>query len=37
MQAGAMAYRRKGVAPNVLAESLTDSIKAHAAGRFGPS
>jgi DNA-binding NarL/FixJ family response regulator len=37
MQAGAMAYRRKGVAPNVLAESLTDSIKAHAAGRSGPS
>lgn len=37
MQAGAMAYRRKGVAPNVLAESLTDSIKAHAAGRLGPS
>jgi DNA-binding NarL/FixJ family response regulator len=33
MQAGAMAYRRKGVAPDVLAESLTDSIKAHAAGR----
>jgi two-component system, response regulator PdtaR len=37
MQAGAMAYRRKGVAPNVLAASLTDSIKAHAAGLFGPS
>jgi DNA-binding NarL/FixJ family response regulator len=37
MQAGAMAYRRKGVAPNALAESLTDSIKAHAAGRSGPS
>jgi DNA-binding NarL/FixJ family response regulator len=33
MQEGAMAYRRKGVAPDVLAESLTDSIKAHAAGR----
>jgi two-component system nitrate/nitrite response regulator NarL len=31
MQAGAMTYRRKGVAPNVLAESLTDSIRAHTA------
>jgi DNA-binding NarL/FixJ family response regulator len=33
MQAGAVAYRRKGVTPRVLAESLTDSIKAHLDGR----
>jgi DNA-binding NarL/FixJ family response regulator len=31
MQAGAMAYHRKGVAPRVLAASLLESIKAHAA------
>jgi DNA-binding NarL/FixJ family response regulator len=31
MQAGAIAYRRKGISPDLLASSLTDSIKAHAA------
>lgn len=36
IQAGAITYRRKGLAPDVLAESLTESIRAH-AGRFGPS
>jgi DNA-binding NarL/FixJ family response regulator len=36
MQAGAITYRRKGVAPKVLAESLTDSIKAHADERLDP-
>jgi DNA-binding NarL/FixJ family response regulator len=30
MQAGAMAYLRKGSAPQVLADSLTESIEAHA-------
>ena len=30
MQAGATTYRRKGVPLEVLAESLTDSIRAHA-------
>jgi DNA-binding NarL/FixJ family response regulator len=30
MQAGAIAYRRKGISPGLLACSLTDSIKAHA-------
>jgi len=33
MQAGAIAYRRKGVAASVLAQSLNDSIKAHSGGR----
>jgi DNA-binding NarL/FixJ family response regulator len=33
MQAGAIAYRRKGVAPHLLATALTQSIKAHAADR----
>jgi len=37
MQAGAIAYRRKGVAPTVLAQSLNESIKAHSDGRAGPS
>ncbi len=37
MQAGAIAYLRKGVAPHVLAESLTESIEAHAHGRHAPS
>lgn len=37
MQAGAIAYCRKGVALQVLAGSLTLSIKAHADGRSGPS
>ena len=37
MQAGAIAYLRKGVAPQVLAESLTESIEAHAHGRHAPS
>jgi DNA-binding NarL/FixJ family response regulator len=36
IQAGAITYRRKGLAPDVLAESLTASIRAH-TGRFGPS
>ncbi len=30
MQAGATAYRRKGISPELLAGSLTDSIEAHA-------
>jgi DNA-binding NarL/FixJ family response regulator len=34
IQTGAIAYRRKGLAPDVLAESLTESISAH-AGRLG--
>jgi DNA-binding NarL/FixJ family response regulator len=33
MQAGAIAYRRKGVAPQVLATALTESIRVHAADR----
>jgi DNA-binding NarL/FixJ family response regulator len=33
IQAGAIAYRRKGVPTRVLAEALTDSMKAHAAER----
>jgi DNA-binding NarL/FixJ family response regulator len=33
IQAGAIAYRRKGVSVQALAESLTDSIKARAAER----
>lgn len=33
MAAGATSYRRKGVAPQVLAESLIESINAHAAVR----
>jgi DNA-binding NarL/FixJ family response regulator len=37
MQAGAIAYLRKGVAPQVLAESLAESIEAHARGRHAPS
>jgi two-component system, response regulator PdtaR len=32
-EAGAIAYRRKGVAPDVLAEALTESIKVHVAER----
>jgi DNA-binding NarL/FixJ family response regulator len=35
MHAGAVAYRRKGLAPAALASSLTDSIKAHAEWRRG--
>jgi DNA-binding NarL/FixJ family response regulator len=37
MLAGAIAYHRKGEAPHVLAESLTESIEAHARGRHAPS
>ena len=37
MQAGATSYRRKGVAPQVLAESLVESINAHAAVRHQQS
>lgn len=37
IRAGAIAYMRKGVAPHVLAESLTESIEAHAHGRHAPS
>ena len=37
MQAGAIAYHRKGEAPQVLAESLTEAIEAHARGRDTPS
>jgi DNA-binding NarL/FixJ family response regulator len=37
MQAGAVAYRRKGVPADALAESLTESIKAHADGRPDPA
>jgi len=33
MQAGAVAYLRKGVAPRVLTEALLDSIEAHATER----
>jgi CheY-like chemotaxis protein len=33
IQAGAIAYRRKGVAPSVLAQALSDSIKVHTAER----
>jgi len=33
MQAGASAYLRKGVGPQVLADALVDSIKTHAAAR----
>jgi DNA-binding NarL/FixJ family response regulator len=36
MQAAAVAYRRKGLAPHVLAESLNESIKSHRDGRHGP-
>jgi DNA-binding NarL/FixJ family response regulator len=35
--AGAIAYRRKGVPPEALAECLTESIKAHADGRLDPA
>ncbi len=35
MQAGAVTYRRKGVAPRVLAQALTESIRIHAAERRG--
>jgi DNA-binding NarL/FixJ family response regulator len=35
MQAGAIAYRRKGVAPHILAAALTESMKVHAAERRG--
>jgi DNA-binding NarL/FixJ family response regulator len=37
MRAGAIAYLRKGVAPQALAESLTESIEAHAHGRHAPA
>jgi ActR/RegA family two-component response regulator len=33
IQAGAIAYRRKGVAPSALADTLIESIKAHTAER----
>jgi DNA-binding NarL/FixJ family response regulator len=33
MQAGAMAYLRKGVAPRILADALMDSIQTHAQDR----
>jgi DNA-binding NarL/FixJ family response regulator len=33
MRAGAIAYRRKGVAPHVLAAALTESIRVHAVDR----
>jgi|SRR5271155_2842612 len=33
LQAGAIAYRRKGVATHLLAEALTESMNAHAAER----
>jgi DNA-binding NarL/FixJ family response regulator len=33
MAAGAVAYRRKGVDPHVLAESLRDAVEAHALER----
>jgi CheY-like chemotaxis protein len=33
IQAGAIAYRRKGVPPRVLADTLTESIKVHTAER----
>jgi DNA-binding NarL/FixJ family response regulator len=33
MQAGAVAYLRKGVAPRVLADALMDSIEVHATER----
>jgi DNA-binding NarL/FixJ family response regulator len=33
IQAGAIAYRRKGVAVSVLADTLTESIKVHTAER----
>jgi DNA-binding NarL/FixJ family response regulator len=33
MQAGAVAYLRKGVAPQVLTDALLDSIEAHATER----
>jgi CheY-like chemotaxis protein len=33
IQAGAIAYRHKGVAPRVLADALTESIKVHTAER----
>ncbi len=32
-RAGAVSYRRKGVAPRVLADALTESISVHAADR----
>ena len=35
--AGAITYRRKGASLDVLTESLTDSIKAHAAERSVPA
>jgi DNA-binding NarL/FixJ family response regulator len=37
IQAGAITYRRKGVAIDVLTESLNDSIKAHAEASFTPA
>jgi DNA-binding NarL/FixJ family response regulator len=33
LRAGAIAYRRKGVAPHALAEALTESIEVHIAER----
>jgi DNA-binding NarL/FixJ family response regulator len=35
MKAGAIAYRRKGVAPHLLARALKESIKVHGAERRG--
>jgi DNA-binding NarL/FixJ family response regulator len=35
MRAGAIAYRRKGSSPHVLARALRESIKAHAAEHSG--
>jgi DNA-binding NarL/FixJ family response regulator len=37
MRAGAIAYVRKGVTPKALAESLVESIEAHAHGRRAPA
>jgi DNA-binding NarL/FixJ family response regulator len=35
MRAGAVSYQRKGIAPQLLAASLIESINAHAAARAG--
>jgi DNA-binding NarL/FixJ family response regulator len=37
IQAGAVAYRRKGLAPPALGSCLLDSIKSHAEWRLGPA
>jgi DNA-binding NarL/FixJ family response regulator len=37
MQAGAISYLRKGVAPQALAKSLIEAIQAHSHGRHRPS